>query len=156
MTRIEEEWLGEGSTCAEQDGSMITSDSLGLDNFKGLFLVAAVASLSAIVLFLSLFLYDNGDILASNDLSIRQKLVAMAKTFDEKKDNLSDASKRKTPTGESMAMPAAATADCPQIPAASDSQHAEQIFSPDDGFATTQTSTPIHETTEIVEINEER
>ncbi|KAH7867348.1 hypothetical protein Vadar_032294 [Vaccinium darrowii] len=155
FTRIQNEWLGEGATCAEQDGARVTSDSLTLDSFKGLFLVAGVASLSALILFMSIFLYDNWDILASNDLSMRQKLVVMAKTFDEEKDNSSNASKRKTPTGESMAVPAAARADCPQSPASNNSQLAEWIFSHDEGFSSTETSTPVHETIEI-ESNEER
>ncbi|KAG5538081.1 hypothetical protein RHGRI_025239 [Rhododendron griersonianum] len=156
MTKIEEEWLDEGATCAEQDGARVTSDSLTLDSFKGLFIVAAVASFSALILFLSIFLYENWDTFASNDLSIREKLIAMAKTFDEEKDNSSDASKRKPPTGEGMAVPATATTDCPQSPATSDSQLAEWIFSPDEGLSTTETSIPIHETIEMVEINEER
>ncbi|XP_058226988.1 glutamate receptor 2.7-like isoform X2 [Rhododendron vialii] len=155
MTRIEEEWLGKRATCAEQDGARVTSDSLTLDSFKGLFIVAAVASFSALILFLSIFLYENWDTLASNDSSIREKLIAMAKTFDEEKDNSSDASKRKPPTGEGMAMPAGATANCPQSPA-SDSQLAEWIFLHNEGLSTTETSTPIHETIEIVESNEER
>ncbi|KAI8544806.1 hypothetical protein RHMOL_Rhmol08G0323500 [Rhododendron molle] len=155
MTRIEEEWLGEGATCAEQDGARVTSDSLTLDSFKGLFIVAAVASFSALVLFLSIFLYENWNTLASNDSSIREKLVAMAKTFDEEKDNSSNASKRKNPTGEGMAVPTAVTADCQQSPA-SDSQLAEWIFSHDEGLSTTETNTPIHETIEIVESNEQK
>ncbi|KAG5538087.1 hypothetical protein RHGRI_025243 [Rhododendron griersonianum] len=156
MTRIEEIWLGKRTTCAEQDGARVTSDSLTLDSFKGLFIVAAVTSFSALILFLSIFLYENWDTLASNDSSIRDKLIAMAKTFDEEKDNSSDASKRKPPTGEGMAVPSTATTDCPQSPATSDSQLAEWIFSHDEGLSTTETSTPIHETIEIVESNEER
>ncbi|KAG5538083.1 hypothetical protein RHGRI_025240 [Rhododendron griersonianum] len=156
MTRIEKGWLGEGATCAEQDGARVTSDSLTLDSFKGLFIVAVVASFSALILFLSIFLYENWDTFTSNDSSIREKLIAMAKTFDEEKDNSSYASKRKLPIGEGMAVPATATTDCPQSPATSDSQLAEWIFSPDEGLSTIETSTPIHETIEIVEINEER
>ncbi|XP_058226997.1 glutamate receptor 2.7-like [Rhododendron vialii] len=41
MTRIDEEWLGGGVTCAEQNGATVTSNSLTLDSFKGLFIVAA-------------------------------------------------------------------------------------------------------------------
>ncbi|XP_058226993.1 glutamate receptor 2.7-like [Rhododendron vialii] len=156
MTRMREKWLGEGATCAEQDGAKVISDSLTLDSFKGLFIVAGVASFSALILFLSIFLYENWDTLASNDLSIREKLIAMAKTFDEEKDNSSDASKRKPPTGEGMAVPAIATTDCPQSPATNNSQLAERIFSHDEGLSTTETSTPIHETIKIVESSEER
>ncbi|XP_058211436.1 glutamate receptor 2.8-like [Rhododendron vialii] len=59
MTRINEEWLGGGATCVEQDGATVISDSLTLDSFKGLFIVAAVAPISALMLFLSIFLYEN-------------------------------------------------------------------------------------------------
>ncbi|KAG5563559.1 hypothetical protein RHGRI_006107 [Rhododendron griersonianum] len=156
MTRIDEEWLGGGATCAEQDGATVTSDSLTLDSFKGLFIVAAVAPLFALMLFLSIFLYENWDTLSSKNFTIREKRIAMAKSFHGEKANSSDASKRKHPTGEGMAVPAAATIDCPQSPATSDSQIVELIFSHDEGFCTTETSTPIHEIIEIVEINEER
>ncbi|KAG5538078.1 hypothetical protein RHGRI_025237 [Rhododendron griersonianum] len=155
MTRIREKWLGEGATCAEQDGAKVISDSLSLDSFKGLFIVAAVASFSTLILFLSIFVYENWDTLASHDSSIREKLIAMAKTFDKEKDNSSDASKRKPATGEGMAMHAIATADCPQSPATSDSQLAESIISHNEGLSTIETSTLIHETIEIVESSEE-
>ncbi|KAE9444881.1 hypothetical protein C3L33_23221, partial [Rhododendron williamsianum] len=137
MTRFEEKWLGKGATCVEQDGAKVISDSLTLDSFKGLFIVAAVASFSALILFLSIFLYENWDTLASHDSSIREKLIAMAKTFNEEKDNSSDASKRKPTTGEGMAVPATATANCPQCLATSDSQLAKWIFSHDERLSTT-------------------
>ncbi|XP_058210533.1 glutamate receptor 2.2-like isoform X2 [Rhododendron vialii] len=156
MTRIKEKWLGEGATCAEQDGAKVVSDSLTLDSFKGLFIVAAIASFFALILFLSIFLFENWDTLASHELSIREKLIAMAKTFHEEKDNSSYASKRKPATGEGMGVPATTTADCPQSPATSDSRLAEWIFSHGEGLSTTETSTPIHETIEIVESSEER
>ncbi|XP_058210512.1 glutamate receptor 2.2-like [Rhododendron vialii] len=156
MTRIKEKWFGEGATCAEQDGAKVISDSLTLDSFKGLFIVAAVASFSALILFLSIFLFENWDSLASHESSIREKLIAMAKTFHEEKDNSSYASNRKIAIGEGMAVLATATADCPQSPATSDSQLVEWIFSHGEGLSTTETSTPIHETIEIVESSEER
>ncbi|XP_058226990.1 glutamate receptor 2.7-like isoform X2 [Rhododendron vialii] len=156
MTRIRKKWLGEGATCAEQDGAKVISDSLTLDSFKGLFIVAAVASFSALILFLSIFIYENWDTLASHDSSIREKLIAIAKTFNEEKDNSSYASKRNPATGEGMAVPAVATTDCPQSPATSDSQLVERIFSHDERLSSTETSTLILETTKIVEGNEER
>ncbi|CAL5361045.1 unnamed protein product [Camellia sinensis] len=160
MTRIQRQWFGEEANCAEQEGSKVVSDSLTLDSFKGLFLIAAVSSFSALIIFLSIFLYDNRNVLTSNEYSIREKIAAIAKNFDEEKDKSSDTSKR-TNTANGRTTVSAATADTvpsdgPQSLEISISHQTEGIFYEDEGFSTTGPGTPIHETIEIVETNEER
>lgn len=152
LSQIQRKWFREEAQCEEKDGTRVTSDSLNVESFKGLFLVAGTSSCFALIIFLSIFLYDNRVILASNNSSLRQKLIEMAKNFDEKKENLSDASKRTNPANEGMAV----ASDCPQSPATSNSWPAEWICIPDEGFTTTETGTPIHETIEIVGTNEEQ
>ncbi|KAG5521888.1 hypothetical protein RHGRI_034198 [Rhododendron griersonianum] len=152
LTQIQHQWFGEEATCAEQDGAKVTSGSLDIESFKGLFLVAATSSSFALILFLSIFLYDNRVILASNNSSLWQKLIAMAKNFDKEKERTSDASKKTNLANEGMAV----AADCPQSPTTNSSRLAEWIYIPDEGFASTETNTPIHETIEIVETSEER
>ncbi|KAE9454204.1 hypothetical protein C3L33_13884, partial [Rhododendron williamsianum] len=152
LTQIQHQWFGEEAKCAEQDGAKVTSGSLDIESFKGLFLVAATSSSFALILFLSIFLYDNKVILASNNSSLWQKLIAMAKNFDKEKEKTSDASKKTNLANEGMAV----AADCPQSPTTNSSQLAEWIYIPDEGFASTETNTPIHETIEIVETSEER
>ncbi|KAI8527998.1 hypothetical protein RHMOL_Rhmol12G0117500 [Rhododendron molle] len=148
LTEIQRQWFGNEAKCAEQDGAKITSDSLDLESFKGLFLVAATSLISALIISLSTFLYDNRVILASDESSIWQKLIAMAKNFDEEEVNSYDASKKTNRANEVMVVPA----DCPQRPTRNNSQLAEWNFTDDDqGFSTTENSAPIHETIEIVE-----
>ncbi|KAE9454199.1 hypothetical protein C3L33_13883, partial [Rhododendron williamsianum] len=148
FTQIQRQLFPKEVECAEQDGAKVTSGSLNVQSFKGLFLVAATSSSFALILFLSIFLYDNRVILASNNSSLWQKLIAMTKNFDKEKENTYDASKKTNLANEGMAV----ASDCPESP----SRLAEWIFIPDEGFATTETNTPIHETIEIVETSEER
>ncbi|KAE9454200.1 hypothetical protein C3L33_13880, partial [Rhododendron williamsianum] len=148
LTQIQRQWFGEEAECAEQDGAKTTSDSLDLVSFKGLFLVAATSLISALIISLSTFLYDNRVTLASNESSIWQKLIAMAKNFDEEEVNSYDASKKTNRANEVMVVPA----NCPQSPTRNNSQLAEWNFTDNDqGFTTTENSTSIHETIEIVD-----
>ncbi|CAH2050595.1 unnamed protein product [Thlaspi arvense] len=76
--------------------------SLTLDSFKGLFVIAGASSCLALIIFLSIFLCENREILVSN-ASLRQKLVAMAKSFDEEREK--KLVKKKTDEGESTRLP---------------------------------------------------
>ncbi|KAH7859108.1 hypothetical protein Vadar_031628 [Vaccinium darrowii] len=150
IAQIRRQWFGEEAECADQDGARITSDSLNLESFKGLFLVAATSLISTLVIFLSTFLYNNRVILASNESSIWQKLRAMSRAFDEEAEKSFDASKKTKPANEVMVVPS----DCPQSPVTSNPHLVEWIFTDDDHvFTTTENNTPIHETLEI-EVNE--
>ena len=93
MKRILKEWFGEETDCSEQYGAVATSDSLTLDSFKGLFLIAGLSSSLALAIFLLIFFYENRGVLVSNG-SVVQKLSAMAKIFDEERKDLSRAAKK--------------------------------------------------------------
>ena len=84
MNNIIQKWFGNETECPKQDGMAIAS-SLTLDSFKGLFLIAGVSAGSALLLFFLNFVYQNREILATDD-SIRKKISAIAKVFDEEKD----------------------------------------------------------------------
>ncbi|KAL2534714.1 Glutamate receptor 2.7 [Abeliophyllum distichum] len=92
MVRISREWFGEEEGCAGKDETVITSNRLTLDSFKGLFLTAGVSSSSALIIYLSIFFYENRFVLAS-DGSIKHKLCEMAKIFDEENNKSSKRSK---------------------------------------------------------------
>ncbi|KAL2462407.1 Glutamate receptor 2.7 [Forsythia ovata] len=92
MVRISREWFGEEEGCSGKDGTLITSNRLTLDSFKGLFLTAGVSSSFALIIYLSFFFYENRFILAS-DGSITHKLSALAKIFDEENNKSSKGSK---------------------------------------------------------------
>ncbi|KAH0664267.1 hypothetical protein KY284_029198 [Solanum tuberosum] len=86
MNNIIQKWFGNETDCPQKDIMDITSDSLALDSFKGLFLIAGVSAGSALLLFFLNFLYQNREILATDD-SIWKKFSAIAKVFVEEKDN---------------------------------------------------------------------
>ncbi|MED6203634.1 hypothetical protein PIB30_001332 [Stylosanthes scabra] len=59
MKEIENAWFQNRSSCQEEDASVSSSNSLGLDSFWGLFLIAALPSISALLIFSATFLYDH-------------------------------------------------------------------------------------------------
>ncbi|CAK9152624.1 unnamed protein product, partial [Ilex paraguariensis] len=165
MTRFTQKWLGDKADCPEQDGAVVTSDCLKLQSFMGLFLIAGISSSLALIIFLLIFLHENRDVLASHD-SVWQKLVAMAKIFDEEKENSRNVSKKMTtePNDHELATTANAVpediiaAGSPQSPAISISHYGDGdgIFSQDEGFSTTEPGTPIHDSIAITETIRER
>ncbi|KAL8466511.1 hypothetical protein ACS0TY_035553 [Phlomoides rotata] len=85
MVRISRTWLKEEKECLSSDGSMITSESLSLDSFKGLFLIAGLSSSSsALAIFLFTFLYEHRYIWTST-APIKQKLYGLARVFNQEK-----------------------------------------------------------------------
>ncbi|CAK9152619.1 unnamed protein product [Ilex paraguariensis] len=165
MTRFTQKWLGDEADCPEQDGAVVTTDSMKLQSFTGLFLVAGISSSLALIIFLLIFLHENRDVLASHD-SVWQKLVAMAKIFGEEKENSRNVSKKMTtePNDHDLATTANSVpediiaAGSPQSPAISISHHGDgdDIFSQDEGFSTTEPGTPIHDSIAITETIRER
>ncbi|XP_052181357.1 glutamate receptor 2.7-like isoform X2 [Diospyros lotus] len=142
MNEIPDKIYGKEQDCNMQDDITTTSESLTLDSFKGLFLIACVSSLSALIIFFGDFLYKNKDILTSND-SIREKVTKIAKSFDEKKDGPSR--KEPTTTNEGIAMSRMVKTQVlegPQSPAISIFHSAEGIFSQDEGLSTTEPGSP--------------
>ncbi|KAM3375173.1 glutamate receptor 2.8 [Capsicum galapagoense] len=160
MNNIMQKWFGNETNCPAQDGMAVTSDSLTVDSFKGLFLIAGVSAGSALLLFFLIFLYHHREILASDD-SIRQKLFAIAKAFDEEKDN-SNSTSEKTETNESQAATLfAETEASPEVLSNLPSQSPEIRISDSLGaspepeeFSTTEPGTPVQET--IIGTIEER
>ncbi|KAJ1380976.1 Solute-binding protein family 3/N-terminal domain of MltF [Sesbania bispinosa] len=84
MRAIENAWFKE-SSCVESN-TEISSNSLGLESFWGLFLVAGIASLLALLIFALTFLYQHRDIWLHNnpDTSIWTRIGILVKIFDER------------------------------------------------------------------------
>ncbi|XP_057959651.1 glutamate receptor 2.2-like [Malania oleifera] len=82
MVKIEAAYFGQAS-CPGSSTS-VSSNNLGLDSFWGLFLIAGTTSSFALIIFTSMFLYDNRDIfkLSDPEASIRSRIVEMARRFD--------------------------------------------------------------------------
>ncbi|XP_055832305.1 glutamate receptor 2.8-like [Solanum dulcamara] len=153
MNNIIQKWFGNETDCPQKDGMAITSDSLTLDSFKGLFLIAGVSAGSALLIFFLIFLYQNREVLTTDD-SIWQKLCAIAKVFDLERDNSNSMSEKPSEGNESntptlLAASEASTEIFPDLPSQSpeirisDSLGASPAA---DGFSTTEPGTPVHQT----------
>ncbi|KAG5601884.1 hypothetical protein H5410_033254 [Solanum commersonii] len=161
MNNIIQKWFGNETDCPQKDETAITSDSLTLDNFKGLFLIAGVSAGSALLLFFLNFLNQNREILATDD-SICQKLTAIAKVFDEEKVNSNSMSEKPSErNGSNASKLLAAREASPEILPDLPLQIPEIRISDGlgespaaEGFSTTEPRTPVHET--ITDTIEER
>ena len=85
MLQFEKAWFGETKKCPEVTNS-VSSNSIGLNSFWGLFLIAGVASFIALIACIITFLYENRDALINKKpaSSIWRKIKAMVIRFDEK------------------------------------------------------------------------
>ncbi|CAN4098568.1 unnamed protein product [Withania somnifera] len=154
MNNIIQKWFGNETDCPQKDIMAIASDSLPLDCFKGLFLIAGASAGSALLLFFLIFLYQNRKILATGD-SIWEKLSAIAKVFDTEKDNSISKSEEPSEGNESQMATLFAAIEAspeilPDVPLQSpDIRSSEGLeASPAaEGFSTTEPGTPVHEAT---------
>ncbi|KAJ8560147.1 hypothetical protein K7X08_004205 [Anisodus acutangulus] len=155
MNNGQQKYFGNETDCPQKDGMDITSDGLTLDTFKGLFLIAGASAGSALLIFFLIFLYQNREILATDD-SMRHKLSAIAKVFNEEKEKPNSKSEMLGEGNESqMNILFAASAASPETLPYLPSQSLERTASPPyEGFSTTEGGTPVQEP--ITEANEER
>ncbi|KAI7989910.1 Glutamate receptor 2.7 [Camellia lanceoleosa] len=85
MVGIKRAWFGQRH-CSDSSTS-ISSNSLGLESFWGLFLIAGIASLSTFIIFIVVFLYKHKHVLlrrSDPNASIWEKIVELARHFDNK------------------------------------------------------------------------
>ncbi|XP_038699195.1 glutamate receptor 2.7-like [Tripterygium wilfordii] len=85
MKDIEKTWFGNESTCPNSSTS-VSSSSLGLDSFWGLFLIAGVASTLALLIFAAMFVYEQRNLLKTSDSesSKWRKIWDLARIFNQK------------------------------------------------------------------------
>lgn len=78
--------------------SQVSSNSLSLESFWGLFLIAGVASGSALIIFASMFLYEQRHILMNSDIPIDSKWKRIREIFRiyDRKDLSSHTFKKKS------------------------------------------------------------
>ncbi|MCE3215992.1 hypothetical protein HAX54_004302, partial [Datura stramonium] len=153
MNKIIQKWFWNETDCPQKDGMDITSDSLTLESFKGLFLIAGVSAGSALLIFFLSFLYQKREVLASDD-SIGKKLFAIAKVFDEEKDNSNSKSENPSEGNEGQTAILFTTSEAspeilPDLPLKSPEIRISDGLgaSPTaEGFSTTEPGTPVHET----------
>ncbi|RVW71714.1 Glutamate receptor 2.7 [Vitis vinifera] len=85
MSQFEKAWFGQIPSCPELTSS-VSSNSISLNSFWGLFLIAGVTSFVALITCITIFLHENREALINlNPPSSRwRKIKAMATLFDEK------------------------------------------------------------------------
>lgn len=81
MNNVLQKWVGNGTDCPRRDIMAMTSESLKLDSFIGLFIIAGASIVFGFLIFILLFLYRCREILAT-DQPILQKLSALAEVFN--------------------------------------------------------------------------
>nr|DAD27617.1 TPA_asm: hypothetical protein HUJ06_029085 [Nelumbo nucifera] len=80
MAQIEAAWFEQQTNCADPD--TFSSNSLTMNSFRGLFLIAGVASLLALLVFLITFCYEHRHLIAK--VPWWKKIVILARIFDGK------------------------------------------------------------------------
>nr|POF09063.1 glutamate receptor 2.8 [Quercus suber] len=84
---IEQKYFGSQTSCEDQSATISShGPSLGVDNFRGLFLIAGITSVVSLLVNVSNFFYSHWSNLGNNNPanSYWSKLVEMAKHFDKK------------------------------------------------------------------------
>ncbi|KAI3814876.1 hypothetical protein L1987_14523 [Smallanthus sonchifolius] len=138
LMNITNHWFKEEASCDQ--GAKANSDGLGLDSFKGVFLISGLSSTSALLIFFFMFLYQNRETLVSQD-PVSQKVAVIAKTFDVYKGD--DESRKSNPEEFN---------NNNNSPAISVFHQEAGDFSHDEGFSTTEPGSPAHDTIQVVEI----
>lgn len=84
MDKIEKAWF-EQKACPDSS-TTVSSNSLSLDSFWGLFLIAGTTSIVALIIFLVTFLHEHKHILmrSSSENSIWKGIILVARKFDKK------------------------------------------------------------------------
>ncbi|KAL2548164.1 glutamate receptor 2.7-like [Forsythia ovata] len=85
MVEIERAWFGEKTKCPDSSTSL-SSNSIGLESFWGLFLIAGIAAVSAIIISVIMFLREHWNVLRCSDpnSSLWSKVVELFRRFDNK------------------------------------------------------------------------
>ncbi|EOA26533.1 hypothetical protein CARUB_v10022590mg [Capsella rubella] len=84
MQHIENKWFMKHNDCLDPK-TELSSNSLGLNSFWGLFLIAGIASFLALLIFVAIFLYENRHtIYDDSEDSVCRKLTSLFRILNEK------------------------------------------------------------------------
>jgi ionotropic glutamate receptor len=88
MKTIEKTWFKE-AICLDSNTKISSNNNLGLESFWGLFLIAGVSSLLALLIFVITFICQNKHILLNNDpnTSVWQRVCILIRIFDQRDSN---------------------------------------------------------------------
>ncbi|GAU26658.1 hypothetical protein TSUD_314350 [Trifolium subterraneum] len=85
MKTIENAWFKD-AVCLDSNTEISSNNNLGLESFWGLFLIAGIASILALLIFVVTFLYQHKHIWLNNDpnISIWQRVCILVRIFDQR------------------------------------------------------------------------
>ncbi|GKV03080.1 hypothetical protein SLEP1_g15448 [Rubroshorea leprosula] len=83
MKEIENKWFPKQTNCPNSSTS-ISSNSLSLGSFWGLFLIAGVAAVLALIISAGEFLYMQRDVLCIPGISVWRRILQVLRNFDKK------------------------------------------------------------------------
>ncbi|XP_023742467.1 glutamate receptor 2.7 isoform X1 [Lactuca sativa] len=127
MRDISDNWIRDEADCPGKNVDVEPFEKLTLESFKGLFIVAGLSSTCALVIFFFMFLYENKEILVSDD-STRHKWTTIIQNFDKKKGLIT--SETKTVDDSNEYIEDNMINYPPMSPAISDYHQSEGVFSP--------------------------
>lgn len=145
---IENNWFSRGGKCQDNSGPRVSSNILGLESFWGLFLIAGVASILALIIFVASFLYKQRHIL--KHAGVR----AMFEIFNEKDLNshaFKSSPQRNGSAGDQVEVKTSPNSNWPESPF-SYSNHTDKDFVFLDGQETPSTTS--HASPDIVPTTE--
>ncbi|CAK8568520.1 unnamed protein product [Lathyrus sativus] len=145
MKTIESAWFKE-SSCQDSNTEISSHNSLGLESFWGLFLIAGIASLLALLICFVTFLYQHKHIWLNNDpsASIWQRIRVLVRIFDQRDMNCHNTFKKSEIKNERIVSPrdddlgsveASPGTHCPPSPSSQTDSIVSGDFSADHGSA---------------------
>ncbi|KAH9760172.1 glutamate receptor 2.7 [Citrus sinensis] len=80
MKEIEDAWFKKHSSCPDAS-TVVSSRSLGLNSFWGLFLIAGVAAILALIIFMAVFIHQHWNVLKNSESSFLSRIRFFLKIF---------------------------------------------------------------------------
>ncbi|KAK6158726.1 hypothetical protein DH2020_006040 [Rehmannia glutinosa] len=86
MVEIEKKWLGDKTKCADHSTNLLSSNSLGLESFWGLFMIVGISAFSAFIIHVIRFLQENWHVLVdfNSESTILSKIKDLIRRFDNR------------------------------------------------------------------------
>ncbi|XP_021852375.1 glutamate receptor 2.8 [Spinacia oleracea] len=138
MIELEKKWFKD--TDCQDLGASLSSTSLGLDSFWGLFTIAGAAALFALIVSLAGFLKEHRTVLSDGSASVWTRIRTLMKVYDQK--NLSSHTFRKSPQQDLNFLGTPSNSSYPQSPSS-------YWHNSERGFNNDGQSTPSSERTDL-------
>lgn len=85
MVEIEKKWFGDKTKCADST-NLLSSNSLGLESFWGLFLIVGIAAISVFIVYVIRFLHEHWHVVVdyNPESTILSKIIELLQRFDNR------------------------------------------------------------------------